>query len=595
MKVYSINHILHLIVYKHLFQPFKPLKMRNLFTLLFLSSLLFLHINSRAQTGWQWGRKNSGRGGMNSRPSAIDAAGNLYVIGTTYGTAFTIDSMTFGSHKVYSNGRYAQMIITKNDSSGNYLWAIGSQNADIDASAISIDLSGNLFIVGFYDDTSAKLGNIVLTNPRPDLPMSYIAKISSSGNVLWAQNVIQVNCGSATDPIDMGVGTDALGNAYVTENFYQNQLLFGSNLINNKGLPSITGDVLILKYGSTGTLEWAKSFGGDYEDYPFVQDGGWFGADYNNNILAVTPSGHFYIAGTFYSDSIKIGSTTLYNPYGSSNTPGPTHNYLSKWDNNGNNIWVKYIEKKTSVNEIITNANEEIFITGELDSADTWGQHALTPGSLVAKLDSSGNIIWVRTDNGGDGKSIGIDSSENVFVAGQFIDSVDFSGHILQAPPGNGSKIFIAQYDRSGNYLSSVAVPDGAISSISVRPDKSGHYYLVGNQFDIKLIFGPDVLDTSGIEAITTFIARYKYANTSGVASLSLNNDVLVYPNPSNNFLNIAMQEKIYSVKITDLYGRNINLVNCNNERLQLDVSNIPIGVYIIQINDSIVRKFVKE
>jgi|GEM_PF-3118244 len=569
--------------------------MRYTKILLTVSYLLLIHFTTSAQAAWQWGIKNSGKGGMNSRPAAIDASGNLYVAGSTWGSAYTIDSMTFGSHKVYSNGKYDQLIITKTDSSGNYLWAVGSQNTSANTTALALDQSGNIFVTGFYGDTSIKLGTIVLTNPAPALPMSFIEKISSAGTVLWAQNVIQVNCGNSSSPIDMGLAVDGAGNVYVTENFYQNQLLIGATLLNNKGTPSITGDVLLLKYSTTGTLKWAKSYGGNFEDYPFVQDGGWFGADYDNSILTVTPNGHIYIAGTFYSDSIKFGNTTLYNPNGSWNTPGPTHNYLSKWDSSGNIIWVKYIEKKTSVNEIISNAREEVFITGALDSPDHWGGYALEPGALIAKLDSAGDLIWVRTDKGGDGRSVGIDPFGNVFEAGQFEDSINFNAHTLMAPTGNGSKIYIAQYDTSGNYLNSVAVADGAIGSISVRPDRSGHYYLVGNQFDIKLVFGPDVLDTTNIQGVTTFIAKYKYNIANSVHDPALVNDILIYPNPASNMLNIAATKKMQDLYITDVLGRKIYSASCNDRWMQINISNIPAGIYLITIDNTIVRKFVKD
>ena len=566
--------------------------MRYTFTTFFMCVLLLIRFNSNAQTGWEWGRRNTGKGGISAWPSVVDTSGNLYLAGSVYG--IVQDSLVFGTHGVYNSGHHNQLIVTKVDTAGNYLWAIGSHGADVGCIAVADNLSGDVYVVGEYSGSSVTFGAITLTNSSPYI-MVFIEKVSSSGVVLWAQNILTDEGGIAA-PLVFGIGVDGAGNAYVTGSFYQNQLLFGSTLLVNHGPGQLSCDIVLLKYNSAGTLKWAKSFGGNHDDYPLIEEADYSGFDYGNNIMSVTRSGHIYLTGLFYSDSIKIGNTTLYNPNGGANEPGPTYSYLSKWDSNGNTIWTKYIDKKIDVNEITANGREEIFLAGFLDSAETWNSYTLNPGAVVAKLDSAGNLTWVHTVAGGDAKSIGIGDSASVFITGLMTDSMNFNGNILNVPTIHSAPMFVAYYDLSGNYLNSLAVADGAISSCAIRPDKFGAFFLVGNYYGTPLTFGPDFLDTAHYTE-TAFISRYRYAATPATVlqqNLTLDNDIVLYPNPTIDFITIKAKERISTLCITNMMGQNIISINPNVEVLQLDVSGIPAGYYFVRINNSIVRKFVK-
>ena len=101
--------------------------MRYTFTTFFMCVLLLIRFNSNAQTGWEWGRRNTGKGGISAWPSVVDTSGNLYLAGSVYG--IVQDSLVFGTHGVYNSGHHNQLIVTKVDTAGNYLWAIGSHGA----------------------------------------------------------------------------------------------------------------------------------------------------------------------------------------------------------------------------------------------------------------------------------------------------------------------------------------------------------------------------------------------------------------------------------------------------------------------------------
>ena len=74
-------------------------------------------------------------------------------------------------------------------------------------------------------------------------------------------------------------------------------------------------------------------------------------------------------------------------------------------------------------------------------------------------------------------------------------------------------------------------------------------------------------------------------APTTGVNELHANADVMVYPNPMNESLNISMlgNHKLQSATIYDLIGNEIITTN----KSDIDVSHLQNGVYVIRIKDN--------
>ena len=83
------------------------------------------------------------------------------------------------------------------------------------------------------------------------------------------------------------------------------------------------------------------------------------------------------------------------------------------------------------------------------------------------------------------------------------------------------------------------------------------------------------------------------------IGSLSVNDNnlqnVIIYPNPTNTILNIENAENSI-IEIYDLLGRVVLFKNNIATNNQLNVSNLPIGTYLIKItnnNKIITDKFI--
>ena len=84
-------------------------------------------------------------------------------------------------------------------------------------------------------------------------------------------------------------------------------------------------------------------------------------------------------------------------------------------------------------------------------------------------------------------------------------------------------------------------------------------------------------------------------AITTLLPDISVNNGISIYPNPATTALNISATGKINSVTISDLPGQVILSNKYDAGRVQIDIAQLPAGVYFVRVNGTEVRKFVKE
>jgi hypothetical protein len=68
-----------------------------------------------------------------------------------------------------------------------------------------------------------------------------------------------------------------------------------------------------------------------------------------------------------------------------------------------------------------------------------------------------------------------------------------------------------------------------------------------------------------------------------------------IYPNPATSSITISAPNKITTISITNVLGQNVYSKQCNSPQVEIDVAALPAGVYIVKVNGTEVRKFVKQ
>ena len=248
----------------------------------------------------QWVQRYGGASSDLGYSIALDPSGNLFVSGNYMTTT------AFGSVSMTSAGGY-DAFIAKLDASGNTLWAkSGGGILNENANQIATDPSGNCMVTGNFMHTATFDGQTVTSAGNGDI---FVAKYNSTGAIQWLKRA-----GNFREDAGYGIGTDNLGNIYVS-GFYQEPTTYEGIALTNSGFY----DIFLAKYAPTGTIEWVQRAGGALYD--------------NSWGLFVEPAGNVYLAG-YFQGTANFGSFAV-------NSNGAQDIYIAKYSSAGTTLWAK--------------------------------------------------------------------------------------------------------------------------------------------------------------------------------------------------------------------------------------------------------------
>jgi autotransporter-associated beta strand protein len=177
-----------------------------------------------------------------------------------------------------------QSFVAKIDSNGNFLWATRTRSTDmVWHTAVSMLTDGSAVVTGWFSGT-ATFDNIAITSAG--LSDVFVARISSDGRWTWARRAGGVGS-------DIGYGITALpdGSAVVVGSFAGAAAFGGATVVSNG-----SGDVFALRIDGSGSVLWSRGFGG------LNGDGG--------SAVTGLPNGSAVVAG-FLGGSAVVGSDPL--------------------------------------------------------------------------------------------------------------------------------------------------------------------------------------------------------------------------------------------------------------------------------------------
>jgi len=223
---------------------------------------------------------------------------------------------------------------------------------------------------------------------------------------------------------------------------------------------------------------WAKSFGGTGDD--ICRD------------LAMDNIGNLYISGIF-SDTVDFDPGPGIEEY---TAKGPYDIFIQKFDPYGNQLWVKRISGDTMefVQAISYDNSGHLIVAGYFrDSVDfnPGGTPMILDGGFgsmfIQKMDTSGNVEWVKSFIGAKIGSITADLDGSIYISGSNGGVVDFDPNVgIVNIASNGDwDIFILKLDSSGNYLwvKSVGGVDED-NGYEITVDDHSNIYITGSFID---------------------------------------------------------------------------------------------------------------
>jgi len=179
-------------------------------------------------------------------------------------------------------------VLVKYDSNGTALWAksVTSGSNHSCFNSVTVDSAGNVYAAGYQTGTGTyTYGTGVSVAGSSSANNVVLVKYNSSGTAQWARTVSS----GSSDSIFFGVAVDASGNVYAAG--YQmgiGSYVYGIG-VSISG-PSNYNNVVLVKYNSSGTAQWARTV-----------TSGSIGCKFNS--IAVDTFGNVYATGAQYGNA----------------------------------------------------------------------------------------------------------------------------------------------------------------------------------------------------------------------------------------------------------------------------------------------------
>jgi predicted transcriptional regulator len=507
-----------------------------------LSFLLSVFTFSAFSHQFEWVKMIRGLHIQINESMTIDKQGNLYGIGRfSYTGDFDPGPGTFN---LVANGTWSagstDIYIVKLDKNGDFKWAksMGSKKYDAGFN-IQVDQDGNVYSIGVVGDTTdfdPGVGVYNLVN-QPNISYTYLQKLDSNGNFLWAKIIGEGGSASGTSLL-----LDSTQHIYISGSFYGScdfDPSAASFLLTTSSLLPSSAQCFIAKYDTSGAFIWARQT-------QSVSNG-----NAGINSMAQGSDGAFYLGGAYnYVVDFDPGIGVQ-----SANTNGTQDGFILKLDSLGQFVWFKTI-----------NSTKDLFVhhvhrskTGGIHLAVGYeGVADLDPGPNVfidsteyflqrnvamIKLDEQGDTKWVKGWKGSVNyldsvnvihmRSITTNNDGDIYFTGNFFDTIDFDPgasiyNLISTT--NSYEPYIAVLDSNGAFKSVLEFNSSGLGGISTSTnlmlDSIGNLFAAGTIESSTIDFDPGPATTL---IIPSFYDGFflKLGICSNTVNVSQNNDTL--------------------------------------------------------------------
>lgn len=275
----------------------------------------------------------------------------------------------------------------------------------------------------------------------------------------------------------LDVISDANGNSIVT-GYFSGEIRFNDNAVQ-----SVSGnsDIFVAKFNASGVMIWLRRFGGTQAD--------------RGHKLAADNAGNIYITG-YFSGSMTMGTVSL------SSASGSRDMFLAKLTPAGDVTWAR--SDGGSLWEtpfgLATDSQGNAIVTGQFEGSTTIGGvpyvSTTNPATGVASLDifiakysTAGIPVWTKkanTKQDDTGLAVTCDNANNIYVTGQFPDTLNFIGQTISNQVNNAG--YVAKLTPAGDVtwfrkLGAAQTVAGAIAL-----NTAGEIYVTGNFLGTMII-----------------------------------------------------------------------------------------------------------
>ena len=488
------------------------------------------------------------------------------------------------------------LFLTKQDQGETVVWTKQFSNSSINNWVlgnflVTDTVKNNVFICGAFSKPFIIPDGPTLT-PAPDGSI-FIIKYDFDGSFQW---VVQEDFNSRS----LAIATDFSGNL-ILSGYFNNTIDIGNTTLSSAGLD----DIFVAKYDEEGVFVWAKRAGGEDVDWDsFVS------ADGQDNV---------YLTAEFMSQNITVDDYPITLEDGDGNV------LIAKFDAEGDVQWVTVkAGSKASPSAdyygfpsgIRTSFEGDSYIKGwHYDSAYfdnivlTSAFHSPSPrkyNKFVAKLDTEGNTTWATTiseyRSSSDYSQFDFDSKGNVYAGLRVRGDTTLFGEDFMYLRSGLYDLLVFKYNNEGEleWVKSIEGSATGSSWLNSIVNVSPTLTYVSGWFNDYLDFGTSSIFVTNKNGFIGLLDR-----TTGINVYQREDEIpfRLFPNPAKKSVNIRLNESISDkteIRLTDINGRVliVKRIGANQENMQLDISGLSAGVYLVHLNSvegSGVKKLVVE
>jgi|GEM_PF-2349534 len=547
--------------------------------------LTVISIDISAQTV-EWVKTLGGEGDDEGHKCAVDASGNFLFTGT-----FS-EKMDWGDDNIMCAGK-RDMFVIKTDKNGNVLWA-NSAGGDFDntalGKAVTTDANNNVYVGGTFNDTLKIGAQQFVAENEVDKTVTdcFVAKYSEQGDLIW----VKIFSGVAGDVIEE---MNILDNQLVIVGSYKESInILGTTFTSDDPNVQANYNPFVANLNLDGELNWVDKVNctnGTCRAFDIDSEG-------NINVLLEAKG----------SIAIKnVGSGTQ---YALKQSNAMQDNYIVKLKgDDGSLLWGNRLGSASYMMgyAVETDASNNIYCGGlfqgelKLESLDGNYQKVNAVNKFdyyVCKYSTDGNLLLVDAQGGSSiegALDMIVNSNGSLYVAAYFLKpETTFHGETFSCDDGN--EALLIKYDNTGEYSwakqTSTTENSGYIYSMEMASKDSlillGHFKGDGTFFDGETYSTPDTL-----KDVWFALMADPESETTGTNNLDENNsNIVIYPIPANNYLYVRSNEysdPVQSISVYNIIGEKI--YENNNGANELEISNIPSGVYFIQVKSKYKQK----
>ena len=375
--------------------------------------------------------------------------------------------------------------------------AIGGSNAE-EISSIIKTTDGGYLVGGSFKSSSIELenGQIISNHGSTNNYDGMVIKYDENGECEWAKSV----GGSDYDYIK-SVAETKDGGIIAGGYFNSSSITVGEKILTSKG----SYDGLIIKYSSTGEVEWVQSIGGRYDD--------------SIKSLTSTEDGGIIAGGYFSSSSITVGEETLTN-----HNSGYYDGLIIKYSESGEVEWAKSIGGSSSdrINSVTETEDGGIIVGGDFENSIIIGEETLTSkgesDGLIIKYSESGEVKHVNRVGGSTVDEITsiIETTDGGYLVGGYfysISSIDLgNGQSINSHGSGYTDGMLIKYDERGECEWGKSIGGTHADSIESIIETTDGEYLIGGSFkssSIELGNGKIISNHGGTNCYDGMLIKY--------------------------------------------------------------------------------------